>query len=64
VGISPLLSRSAIMKKYDLFLKVNYTSNCECYHTKLTVSELNQKIKTYSNYSWVIGFEILESEVA
>ena len=53
------------MKKYDLFLKVNYMkdpSNCECYHTKLTLSELNQKIKTYSNYSWVIGFEIFESE--
>lgn len=56
------------MNKYTLFLKTNNPdqSDYEMYHTDLTLSELNQKIKTYSNYSWIVGFEVvkLESKVA
>jgi len=52
------------MSKYTLFLKTNNPnqSDYECYHTDLTVSELNNKIKIYSNYSWVIGFEVVKLE--
>ena len=52
------------MSKYTLFLKTNNPdqSDYEMYHTDLTVLELNHKIKTYSNYSWVIGFEVFKFE--
>jgi hypothetical protein len=56
--------REITMSKYTLFLKTNNPnqSDYECYHTDLTVSELNNKIKIYSNYSWVIGFEVVKLE--
>ena len=61
------LENREVLNYVDAFGKNNPNkSDYECYHTDLTVSELNNKIKIYSNYSWVIGFEVvkLESKVS
>jgi len=52
------------MSKYTLFIQTNDNtqSDYEMNHINLSLLELNKKIKLYSSYDWIVGFQIVKQD--